>query len=172
MDRTPPLITTCATNLSLSAGASCTALLPDLRPQVIATDIVGPQSFGADAAEQFFREQGLDMRRLVLERQSRNTHENAVFTKALVEPRAGETWLLVTSAFHMPRSMGVFRKVGWDVTPWPVDYRTEGGVELQQLFVNPADGVYRFEIAVKEWVGMLVYRSTGRSDALFPAPAR
>ncbi len=58
---------------------------------------------------------GVDKSRLIMERQSRNTHENAEFTKALVAPKPGERWVLVTSAFHMPRSIGLFRKAGFPV---------------------------------------------------------
>jgi uncharacterized SAM-binding protein YcdF (DUF218 family) len=135
-----------------------------------ATEIVAKSSFGADAAAMFFREQGLDLRRLTLEGRARNTHENAVFTKALIAPKPGERWLLVTSAFHMPRSMGCFRAAGWDVLPWPVDYRTEGRSELWQPHLNPADGIRMLEFAVKEWVGLVAYRVTGRTRDLFPAP--
>ena len=134
------------------------------------TDILVTRSVGADTAQMFFREQGLDMRRLTLERQARNTYENAVLTKALITPKPGERWLLVTSAFHMPRSMGCFRNVDWQVVPWPVDYRTEGWGDLLQPITNPADGFRRFEIAAKEWVGLIVYRLTGRSSALLPGP--
>ena len=136
-----------------------------------ATEILGKATHGADAAELFFREQGLDLRRLTLERQSRNTHENVVLTKALVAPLPGQRWLLVTSAFHMPRSMGCFRQAGWDVLPWPVDYRTAGPLERLELFANPVDGLRRLDFTLKEWVGLAVYRLTGRSNALFPGPA-
>ena len=134
------------------------------------TDILVTRSIGADTAQMFFREQGLDMLRLTLERQARNTYENAVLTKALIAPKPGERWLLVTSAFHMPRSMGCFRKVDWHVVPWPVNSRTEGWAGLIQPIANPADGFRRFEIAAKEWVGLIVYRLTGRSSALLPGP--
>lgn len=136
-----------------------------------AIEIVSKPAFGADTAELFFREQGLDMRRLTLERHSRNTHENAVMTTALVAPKPGERWLLVTSAFHMPRAMGCFRQVGWDILPWPVDYRTAGPGELLVLMAYPAVGFQRFDVAMKEWVGLLVYRLTGRTGALFPRPS-
>lgn len=136
-----------------------------------AVEIVARPTYGSDAAELFFHEQGLDMRRLVLERQSRNTHENATMTKALVRPRPGERWLLVTSAFHMPRAMGCFRQAGWEVLPWPVDYRTVGRADLLVPFANPNEGIRRFEVALKEWVGLVVYRLSGRSASLFPGPA-
>jgi uncharacterized SAM-binding protein YcdF (DUF218 family) len=90
--------------------------------------------------------------------------------KALVDPKPGERWLLVTSAWHMPRSIGIFRRVGFTVEPWPVDYRTADAWDLLRLFDAPADGLKRLDTATREWVGLLIYRLTGRTDALFPAP--
>jgi uncharacterized SAM-binding protein YcdF (DUF218 family) len=134
-------------------------------------EILSAPTVGADAARTIFRDLGLaDGDRLLLESKARDTWENAVLTKALVQPKAGERWLLVTSAWHMPRSMGVFRKAGFDVEPWPVDYRTADAWDLLRLFDAPADGLKRLDTAVREWIGLASYRVTGRSDALFPGP--
>ena len=100
------------------------------------------------------------------------THwENAAKTKALVGPKPGERWLLVTSASHMPRAMGVFRKVGFPVEPWPVDYRTVGWSDALRLMESPAEGLRRLDLAVHEWMGLIAYRLTGRSDDVFPGPS-
>lgn len=107
--------------------------------------------------------------RLVLERDSRNTHENAVLSKALAGPRPGESWLLVTSAFHMPRAVGVFRHSGWEVIPYPVDYRSIGRPD----WTSPPDlarGLAEFSLAMKEWVGLIAYRLLGWSSSVFPGP--
>jgi uncharacterized SAM-binding protein YcdF (DUF218 family) len=133
-------------------------------------ELIRPTGSNAAAAEMFFVEQGLDKRRLVLEEKSRNTQENAAFTKALIMPKPGERWLLVTSAFHMPRSMGCFRKAGWEMLPWPVDYRTAGAGDLLYPVGDPTMGFRRLDLAWKEWIGLVAYRMTGRTDALFPAP--
>ena len=92
----------------------------------------------ADTAPRLLGALGVARERLILENKSRNTYENAVFTKRLVQPKPGETWLLVTSAFHMPRSMGLFRKAGFAVVPWPTDYRTSGEEGIG-LFRDNAD---------------------------------
>ncbi len=113
---------------------------------------------------------GLDPKRLVLEDRARDTFENALYTKALVKPGAGERWLLVTSAFHMPRSIACFRAVGFDVEPWPVDYRTRGPQDWRRFFDKPSQGLKRVDMAAREWVGLIVYRLTGRTGELFPAP--
>ncbi len=109
--------------------------------------------------------------RLVLESRSRNTYENAVFTKALVTPGPGETWLLVTSAFHMPRSKALFDKAGFATVPWPVDYRTTGREGIGLFADNPADSLQTTALAIREWIGLLAYWLTGRIDSPFPAPA-
>lgn len=113
---------------------------------------------------------GLDPARIAYERASLNTYENAAFSKELAQPKAGETWLLVTSAFHMPRSMGVFRQVGFEVLPYPVDYRTAGPNSLLRPFGFVGEGLRRTDIAAKEWIGLMAYYLTGKTDALLPAP--
>jgi uncharacterized SAM-binding protein YcdF (DUF218 family) len=114
---------------------------------------------------------GVESARLILEKKSRNTHENAVFTKELVTPQPGETWLLVTSAFHMPRSMGLFRKAAFDVLPWPVDYRTSGKEGFGLFRDNAADAVQNTTVAIREWIGLFAYWLSGRIDEPFPGPA-
>lgn len=121
-------------------------------------------------ARDLFAAVGLDPARLTFEGEARNTAQNAVLTKALVAPLPGQRWLLVTSAFHMPRAIGCFRKVGWDMDPWPVDYRTAGPADLVRFHNSPADGLKRTEKVMREWIGLVAYRLTGRTDALFPAP--
>ena len=113
---------------------------------------------------------GVPARRLILEEESRTTAENAEFSRRLVMPKAGERWLLVTSAYHMPRSIGAFRKAGFTVEAYPVDYRTTGATDLWIPFDTVATGLRRTDTAAREWVALLVYWLTGRSSQLFPAP--
>ncbi|RUU72969.1 YdcF family protein, partial [Mesorhizobium sp. M7A.T.Ca.TU.009.01.3.1] len=90
---------------------------------------------------------GVAADRLILENKSRNTYENAVFTKELVTPKPGETWLLVTSAFHMPRAKALFDKAGFATVPWPVDYRTSGKEGIGLFRDNPADSLQATNMA-------------------------
>jgi uncharacterized SAM-binding protein YcdF (DUF218 family) len=124
----------------------------------------------ADIAPRLLTALGIAPDRLILENRSRNTYENALFTKRLVSPRAGETWLLITSAFHMPRSMALFRKAGFPVLPWPVDYRTSGVEGVGVFRDNPADSLQNLTMAIREWIGLLAYRLSGRIDSIFPVP--
>ena len=82
----------------------------------------------------------------------------------------GERWVLVTSAYHMPRAVGIFRKNGFDVIPYPVDYRTRGWQDLGRLFESIPAGLQRTDLAVKEWAGLIAYRLMGRTDEVFPRP--
>lgn len=118
----------------------------------------------------FLSEAGVAPDRLILENRSRNTYENAVFTRELVAPEPGARWLLVTSAYHMPRAMGLFRKAGFDVVAYPVDYRTRGPEDLTRFFSRIPQGLMRLDVAANEWLGLIAYRALGRIDTLFPAP--
>ena len=89
--------------------------------------LLGRPSSEAEDARRLLVAMGVDSQRITLETRSRNTDENARFTAALVHPESDQTWLVVTSAYHMPRAMGLFRKAGFAAIADPVDYRTEGG---------------------------------------------
>lgn len=122
---------------------------------------------GADIGKQLFEEQGVDLSRILLERNSRNTYENALFSKALVKPRPGENWLLVTTASHMPRSVGIFCQAGWPMIPYPVDHHTWRG-NLFRIDFGLARHLNELALGVNEWVGLVAYRSTGKTTALLP----
>jgi len=124
----------------------------------------------AENAKTFFDQLGVASDRLLLEDQARDTYENARLTRELVNPKPGERWLLVTSANHMPRAMGCFRAAGFDVEAWPVDYRTRGRQDAWRFFDKPSEGLRRMDKAMREWVGLLVYRITGRTNELLPQP--
>ena len=123
----------------------------------------------ANVAENLIAELGLDPARIAFERAARNTRENALLAMALAQPQAGETWLLVTSAFHMPRAMGSFRRAGWQVTAYPVDYLTAGPGAWRPGF-NLMLGLSLLTVAEKEWIGLAAYRLLGWTDRLFPDP--
>lgn len=115
----------------------------------------------ADVAARIFRAQGLGPDRLLLESRSRNTAENARLGLALAQPAAGEVWVLVTSAFHMPRAMASFRAAGWEgLVAYPVDYRTRAFAD--GLEWDPVGHIETLNTAIKAWVGLLAYRLAGR----------
>ncbi len=123
----------------------------------------------SQVAEQFVAELGLPSRRLTIESRGRNTFENALFTRALLQPKPGERWILVTSAFHMPRAVACFRKVGFDVSPYPVDYFTFGDSrDYWDYTLAPLAALATLDVAAKEWLGLLVYWVTGRTAEMLP----
>jgi uncharacterized SAM-binding protein YcdF (DUF218 family) len=123
----------------------------------------------ADAARLFFERMGLPKNRITYERQSRNTLENALFSMQLAgdSARTGK-WVLVTSASHMPRAMGVFRKAGWNIQAFPVDYDTDGQRHFRLGF-HPLSGLAKLNTASREWIGLLAYRILGRTSAIAPS---
>jgi len=124
----------------------------------------------APIAGELLRQFGVAPDRILLESASRTTAENATMTKKLVAPKPGERWLLVTSAFHMPRSIGVFRAVDFEVEAYPVDWRTRGWVDLRWPFDKLSAGLVRTDVAMHEWVGLIAYRLSGRIAELLPSP--
>jgi uncharacterized SAM-binding protein YcdF (DUF218 family) len=123
----------------------------------------------AEVMKAFFVAQGIDPARITLESKSRTTFENAAFSHALAQPRPGETWVLVTSAEHMPRAVGCFRRQGWNVLPYPADFKTAGNGSFHWE-LSLADHLAVATRAVREWIGLVGYRLAGRTDAWFPAP--
>lgn len=114
---------------------------------------------------------GIPASRVLLENRSRNTYENAIFSRDVAGADAAGTWILITSAFHMPRAVGTFRKAGWTVVPYPTDYNYEPERKWGIGFF-PRSGLNRLSAAAHEWIGLLAYRLSGRSDAVFPGPER
>ena len=126
----------------------------------------------ADYAASLFESLGISKERLIMERRSRNTQENAEFSMAIAAPKAGERWLLVTSAYHMPRSVGLFRKAGFPVEAYPVDWRVGGRGGLFTFSNLALEGLWRTDAGMREWMGLIAYRATGKIDDLLPGPVR
>ena len=112
----------------------------------------------AELAKAFYEEQGVDMTRVKLEGGSRTTRENALQVDAFLGDRCQQPWLLVTSAWHMPRSVPEFEAVGCRVTPYPVDFRT--GEATAWTEYSLARSLLLWQTALHEWLGLGVYRVT------------
>jgi uncharacterized SAM-binding protein YcdF (DUF218 family) len=132
--------------------------------------LVGTGPPEAVVAKALLVQLGVEPARIEIESGSRDTDENARFTYDLLAPKPGETWLLVTSAVHMPRAVGAFRRAGFAVIADPVDYRTTGDSEDWRLNREPVAGLGDFQAAIHEWLGLIAYRLSGRSDQWLPAP--
>ncbi|VAX07448.1 Putative membrane protein [hydrothermal vent metagenome] len=123
----------------------------------------------SEIARKYFIEAGIDLSRIRFEDQSYNTYTNALETKKHIQHHETDKWLLVTSAFHMPRAVGAYRSAQINIQPYPVDYRTY----LKASLINKPDAgqsLYQLDFAVHEWVGLLAYYMSGRNEEFFPAP--
>jgi uncharacterized SAM-binding protein YcdF (DUF218 family) len=124
----------------------------------------------ADVVVELFESLGVPASRLTLEDRSRNTIENAIYSKALAKPKPGERWLLVTSALHMPRAIGAFRQAGFAVEAYPVDYQTNGWNDMLDVIGDVSAALTRTDTALHEWIGLIAYRVTGKTSELLPGP--
>lgn len=161
-----------------SSAERLTAVVPLARahPEAVvlftsgSASLVNPDLKEGPVGRDFLVSLGVDPARIIVEDQSRNTWENALFSRALAKPSREQTWVLITSAMHMPRSVGCFRMVGWRVIPWPVDYHTQPGGAGLRLRYSGLGGMGAAAAAMHEWQGLVYYHLRGWTDALFPAP--
>jgi uncharacterized SAM-binding protein YcdF (DUF218 family) len=121
-------------------------------------------------ARQAVADMGIPEERMELETRSRNTCENASESAKTAQFKAGEVWLLVTSASHMPRAIACFRAANFPVSPFPVDYHTRGSEDLSRMQESIVEGLAQVDLAAHEWVGLITYRLAGLTHELFPAP--
>jgi len=121
----------------------------------------------AQLSHQLLTMVGIDEKRLIIESQSRNTYENFQLLKTVLPRRNGQ-YLLVTSAYHMPRSVGIAEKQGINVLPYPVDYRSQTGMS-RRLDFAVFEQLEKLEPAWREWVGLTAYFITGKTSQWFPA---
>lgn len=133
-------------------------------------NLVGSDAREADFAVQILTDLGIPTERIEMERNSRNTVENASFTRKLAAPKSGERWLLITSAFHMPRSVGLFCKAGFGIEPVPAGWRTSGRISLSELG-SLVGGFTLINVATREWIGLGAAWITGKIDRLLPGPS-
>lgn len=122
---------------------------------------------GADVIKAFLQQQGVDTGKIIFERESRNTYENLLFSKAKLQASADARLLLVTSAYHMPRAVGVAKKLGLNVIPYPVDHY---GLRhnIFRIQFNFANNLLLLKEALHEYLGLLGYAVFGKSAGVFP----
>lgn len=131
-------------------------------------DIEHQDAKEAETALDYFRHSALKADDILYEKDSRNTFENAQFSKELLNPTAHQNWILVTSAYHMPRSVGIFEAQDWKIIPYPCDYRLDGTYEFLWSSPNATRNFVMLNIAVKELIGSIAYYFTGKSAFILP----
>ena len=128
-----------------------------------------PEGREADFLKRYAAVAGLRSERVIYERDSRNTRESAELLKKIVVPRSEAPWVLITSARHMPRAVGLFRKQGWKVMAYPVDFHTPPAVAFGPRF-QLLGGLASLDSAVYEWIGLTASWVLGFTDHIFPGP--
>jgi uncharacterized SAM-binding protein YcdF (DUF218 family) len=152
------------------------SVVPDLvrqypQARIIISGGADPSTPGPSEAaiiKQCYVSFGIPADRITIEDRSQTTAENARFTAELIRPAPRTRWLLVTSAYHMPRAMGAFRKAGFNVIAWPAGWRTRGWRDLWLPAATADENLRRVDVAVHEWLGLLSYRLSGYSAEWFP----
>jgi uncharacterized SAM-binding protein YcdF (DUF218 family) len=134
-------------------------------------DLIDDRDTEADVVRRIFARIGLDTTHIIFEDKSRNTWENATFSYEMLKPDPEELWILITSARHMPRAIGTFRQAGWkNLLAFPVDYWTsENGLSFSPVF-SLGSNLDVLGEAIREYIGLAVYRYMGRTPELFPGP--
>ena len=131
-------------------------------------NLYGDGESDAESTARLFEAFGLGAPQIRYESKARNTYENAINSAALFDPQPGQPYVLITSAYHMPRSVALFEKAGFDVVPWPVDFRTTGETGAMLDIGDATDNIDLTATAMREWIGLIAYWATGRIDSIFP----
>lgn len=129
--------------------------------------LINQEYKAADVAKILFQEQEFDIERIIFERKSRNTYENIINSKNIVKPNKNEKWILITTGWHMPRSVGISCKADWSVIPFPVDHQTKKG-DLFRIDFNLSKNLETLKMGIKEWLGLFAYYLSGKTTSLFP----
>ncbi|ACB95304.1 YdcF family protein [Beijerinckia indica] len=165
-----PILNTAGSRMT--AGVELSRLFPQAK--LIFTggsgDLMGDQPSESIYARELWQNLGVPAEQMVFEGNSRNTWENAVFTRDLIKPKPEDRYLLVTSAAHMPRSVGIFRKVGFNVIPYNANYMTIGDARDWSVTTLAHDRLRMLSFGLREWIGLLAYRLTGKTSDFFPGP--
>lgn len=122
----------------------------------------------APVIEAFFKDMGMSTEQLLLEPNSRNTYQNVKFSRDLLQPKDGETWLVITSASHMPRSVAIFEAQSWNVIPYPTDHNTDLQYHWIPTELNVSKNFHMLETALKEFIGTYIYYLSRKSALPFP----
>ena len=126
---------------------------------------------GADVAKKLFEQLGFNTVEIIFERESRNTYESAIYSKKIVKPAKGENWILITTGWHMPRSVGIFCKEEWPVIPYSVDHQTNKD-NLFRINFNLSGNLLTLKTAIKEWLGLFAYYLSGKTTSFLPSQCK
>jgi len=124
-----------------------------------------PKLNHSDDVKILFKNMGIDINKIYFEKKSRNTYENILFAKKLINPKAGEKWVIVTSASHLNRSIYIGEKLEWPLIPYAVDFNNSKKFTWS-LHFNFVKNLVEFNSATHEWLGLVSYYLMGRSSRI------
>tara|TARA_Y100001970_G_C14194031_1_gene837060 strand:- start:419 stop:1198 length:780 start_codon:yes stop_codon:yes gene_type:complete len=120
----------------------------------------------AYVAKIFFSQMGIDVAKIDFEYKSRNTFENLVYSFEIANPKKYENWLLITSSFHMTRAINIAEKLGWNFTPYPVDFKVKKKFHSYKPSMHILNNFNAFNLASHEYIGLISYYFLGRTDKI------
>ena len=123
----------------------------------------------AAIGKQILVQMGVAPARIRLEERSRDTWQNFRYAQQIAAPTTGQVWVLVATAAHIPRSIGIARHLGWTMIADPTSYQSapDGGLIPQADLLRKLQNI---QTALHEWEGLMGYWLEGHTDTLFPAP--
>ncbi len=118
-------------------------------------------------AQKLFNDMGLEDEQILYESKARNSYENIIYAKRLALPKQGENWIVVSSAFHLPRTVGIFCQQNWPIIPYPADFHSNpDSMFMPEL--NLSDNLNLLNYAIHEWIGLIAYHLTGKTTEWLP----
>ena len=124
-----------------------------------------PEITDSSAAKKFYKDMGLDIRKIYFENKSRNTFENILLSKNYAKPKQNENWLLISSAFHLRRAMNVADKLDWNLIAYPTDFR-QSKKFIFTFSVNLFYNLSQSNLAFREWLGLVYYYLSNKTSKI------
>ena len=120
----------------------------------------------AQVAKSFYKKIGIEIDKIIFENNSRNTHENIIYSKKIANPKINENWLLITSASHMKRALLIADKNNWELIPYAVDFKNIKDFKFIPN-LNLLSNLNSFQQGSHEWLGLVSYYLMGRTNKVF-----
>jgi len=127
--------------------------------------VISKKYYESIYAKNLMKEFGIKENRIFIDAKSRNTYENAIETKRILDSlQVTDSVILITSAFHMNRAEACFQKAGVKFIPYPVHYigNATRDYDIEAFLVPSAGAINDFQTMFREWIGIISYKMTGK----------
>lgn len=118
-------------------------------------------------AKKLMQQLGIKNQTIQYESKARNTYENIINLKHMLQPAPNEHWIVVTSAFHLPRTVGIFCQAEWKIIPYPADFHSNPNSLLSPT-LQLGNNLETLNMAIREWLGLSAYYLTGKTKQWLP----